>query len=107
MSLESMDISSRFSLNTLEYSVIIAKLAGCTQSSLGHELAENLKPSTDPSEVASRLDVTDDARRFFDRERSIPTFQGLHDIRDGLARAEKGGILNPGELWLIDVTIKS
>jgi len=97
----------RFSLAPLEYQVIVDRLAGATQSEPGRMLARKLQPSTSRSEVLTRLDYTDDARRFFDRERSLPTFQGLQDIREQISRAGKGGILSPSELWRINSTIKS
>ncbi len=101
------DIPNRYSLYVLEYAVIIDRLAGSTQSTLGHELAESLLPSADPAEINNRLDFTDDARRFFDRESVLVSFQGLNDILDSTGRAGKGGLLGPGELWKINSTLKS
>ncbi len=101
------EIADRYSLDALEYDIIIERLAGRTQSSLGRELAEKLLPSSDGAEVATRLDYTDDARRFFDRESALVSFQGLNDIRDKIGRASKGGILGPPELWLVNSTLKS
>jgi len=102
-----IDIAARFSLNALEYKVVIAKLAGATQSTLGFELAEKLLPSTDLDEVSMRLDYTDDARRFFDRESIIPSFQGLQDVRQQVARAGKGGFLSATELYRVNVSLKA
>lgn len=99
--------SRRFSLNPLEYKVIVTKLAGQTQSTLGYELASELLPSTDAAEIRTRLDYTDDARHFFDRERAIPSFQGIQDVREQLARAAKGGFLSSIELARLNSTLKS
>jgi len=107
MSATPMDISARFSLAALEYPVIVRKLAGATQSSIGKELAEKLLPTSDGRELATRLDYTDDARRFFDRERAIPSFQGLQDVREQVARSAKGGFLSAIELWKVNSTLKS
>jgi len=102
-----IDIRNRFSLASLEYQSVIDKLARQTQSSLGHEIAASLLPSSDPGEVANRLDYTDDARLFFDRESVIPSFQGLIDVHDQVGRAGKGGILSATELHRVNSTIKS
>lgn len=104
---EELSISERYSLSVLEYSTIIRKLAGCTQSSLGYALAENLEPSSDLAEISRRLDYADDARRFLDRESVIPTFQGMSDIREQLARAAKSGILSASELYKVNATLKA
>ena len=102
-----LTIGDRFSLDALEYPSIIRRLAGATQSTLGHELAANLEPASDAAEVARRLDYTDDARMFFDRESALPTFQGMHDIHEQLARAAKGGLLGAAELWKVNATLKA
>lgn len=102
-----MNITTRYSLVSLEYDVIIGRLAGSTQCELGRELAENLLPSSDEVEVRTRLDYTDDARGFFDRERALPSFQGIHDIHEHVARTAKGGFLSATELWKINSTLKS
>ena len=102
-----LSTSDRFSLDALEFPVIVRKLAGNTQSSMGFDLAIALEPSSDAAEVERRLDYTDDTRRFFDRESMLPTFQGMHDIREQLARAGKSGTLGAGELWKVNATIKS
>ncbi|HEX9744568.1 MAG TPA: MutS2/Smr-associated SH3 domain-containing protein, partial [bacterium] len=104
---DQIDIADRYSLGVLEYPAIIKKLAGSTQSKLGYSIAEKLLPLSDSREISRRLDITDDARHFFDRERAIPTFQGLNDVFDSVGRAQKGGQLNPHELHLVNVTIKS
>lgn len=104
---DEMDIARRFSLDTLEYDIVVDKLAGSTQSSLGRELAEKILPGTDRDEIEIQLDYTDDARRFFDHESVLPSFQGISDIQSQVARAGKGGILSASELWRINATIKS
>jgi DNA mismatch repair protein MutS2 len=101
------EIRERYSLDVLEYDVIIHRLAGCTQSPLGHELAEELLPSSNAGEIRTRLDFTDDARRFFDRESALVTFQGLNDVRDPVGKAGKGGLLGVIELWKVNSTLKS
>ena len=100
-------ISNRFSLDTLEYHFVVDRLTGSTQSPLGRELAEKILPLYNRDEIELRLDYTDDARRFFDHEQSLPSFQGMHDIRGPVARAGKGGFLGAPELWKINATVKS
>lgn len=107
MEQEELNISNRFSLETLEYSFVVDRLMGATQSSLGRELAEKIEPIVDRGEIELRLDYTDDARRFFDHERALPSFQGLNDVRDPVARSGKGGFLSASELWKINATVKS
>jgi len=102
-----IEIRDRFSLVPLEYQTIIDKLARQTQSALGHKVAAELLPSSNVTEVAGRLDYSDDARSFFDRESTIPSFQGLQDCHDQLGRASKGGILSATELHKVNSTIKS
>ncbi|HDS30232.1 MAG TPA: hypothetical protein ENN67_04225 [Firmicutes bacterium] len=104
---QSSGIRERFSLVVLEYDTVIGRLAGCTQSPLGHELASSLLPSSNIDEIRTRLDFTDDARNFFDRESKLVTFQGLNDVRDPVGKAGKGGFLGPVELWKINATLKS
>ncbi|MCX6647243.1 MAG: Smr/MutS family protein [bacterium] len=105
--MDDLNISNRFSLVTLEYDFVVERLAGSTQSSLGRELAEKIQPGWNREDIELRLDYTDDARRFFDHERALPSFQGLNDVRSQVARAGKGGFLSAPELWKINAAIKS
>ena len=107
MTAADIDIKARYSLVSLEYDVIVRKVAGSTQSEPGKALALKLLPSSDASEVNTRLDYTDDARRFFDRERALPSFQGIQDVHEPVAKAAKGGFLSAAEFWRINATLKS
>ncbi|MFH1676996.1 MAG: Smr/MutS family protein, partial [bacterium] len=49
----------------------------------------------------------DEARNFFDRERALPTFQGIMDMREHVGRAGKGSVLDPVSLYKINATLKS
>lgn len=81
----------------LGYTQVIDNLCQYTVSNLGRELAHNLKPAQDPRRVAALQQETDQARALLDRGGHVP-LPGLADIRETLARAEKGAVLKPGDL---------
>lgn len=87
-------------LRILEYDKIIGKLEERASSSLGKDLALELKPYTDADLVKQAQKETTDAVNCILRKGS-PPLGGIHDIRSLVKRAEAGGILNPGELLKI------
>jgi DNA mismatch repair protein MutS2 len=100
---EAMPLDNKV-LHTLEYFRIIEMLCGQTSTSLGRELAEQLTPSGDYGEVGRRLAVTDEAVAVL-RLKGSPPFGGIRDIRSGVFRAAKGGMLHGEELLEIADTI--
>ncbi|HPM25412.1 MAG TPA: endonuclease MutS2, partial [Phycisphaerae bacterium] len=66
-------------------------------SALGKALVERMKPARDPALVHTRLAETSEARRMLAEVGEAP-FGGLHDLRDAIRRAEKGGVLTAAEL---------
>ncbi|GAB6926815.1 endonuclease MutS2 [Paenibacillus sp. JCM 10914] len=91
-------------LQTLEYRKILNSLAQYTQTSMGKEQAEELKPQTDLEPVKDLLAATDQAYTV-DRLKGNPSFRGVTDINDALKRARIGGTLSPHELLATSNTI--
>lgn len=92
------------SLHTLEYNKIIQKLLAHTQTSLSHDLVEELKPQQDLGRILHLLEETDEAVHI-DRMKSVPPFGGIRNIQASLTRARIGGVLSASELLEIATTI--
>jgi DNA mismatch repair protein MutS2 len=84
-------------LHTLEYDKIVRQLNASCATSLGKELAEKLRPTTDLREAVRLLQETDEAVRAVSIKGSAP-FGGISDVRPSLTRAKLGGMLQPSEL---------
>lgn len=91
-------------LLTLEYRKILNKLMQYTQTSMGRERAEQLKPSSDFEGVKRLLQATDEGATV-DRLKGIPSFNGVSDIGAALKRASIGGMLGTNELLSVGNTI--
>lgn len=96
-----MDLSV---LKTLEYYKIRTMLSERSSSILGRELAEELVPICEFSEVEERIAETQEAREILDAMSNIP-LGGIRDIRVLLKRAEIGSTLAPDELVAIGSTL--
>lgn len=70
------------------------------------ELAEALRPSTDFAEVCRLLNQTEDAFSLIARF-GAPSFSGLKNINNPLARANAGGALHQRELLRIGFTLRA
>jgi len=81
----------------LEYDKIRVQLAEETLSGLGRELALELSPLRSTAAVRAAIAETTEARTILAAGAQIPLW-GLADVRPLLARAEKAGVLNAGEL---------
>lgn len=90
-------------LHTLEYRKILNKCASYTQTSMGKQITENLKPDTDLESVKRLLQATDEAYTV-DRLKGTPSFGGITDVSGALKRAKIGGTLSPHELLAIGKT---
>ena len=85
------------SLKTLEYDVILEKLAQLCQSKSAKELAIKLNPVFDIAEAQLMLDYTAEADHIlFDLSMS-PTF-AVEDIHESIGRVKKGATLSIPEL---------
>ncbi len=85
------------SLLVLEYPQVRERLAAATSFEPGRRLAEALLPSDDPVIVTRGLDETDQARQLLE-ERSTVGIGSAHDIGPWVARAVRGGRLDPPAL---------
>ncbi|MEG2291341.1 MAG: endonuclease MutS2 [Clostridium sp.] len=88
------------SLRVLEFSKVKEKLKFYAVTSGGKELIDSLMPYDTCFEVRNKLQETNEALDILVRKGSAP-FEGLHDVRDGLVRAEKLGVLTAGQLLRI------
>lgn len=85
---------------TLELDKILALLAARTNIGAAAEAALDLTPSSDLSEIVSRLGETDDATRLISYY-SAPSFGRASAVNGQLRRAESGGTLSMHDLLLI------
>ncbi|MBQ9460236.1 MAG: endonuclease MutS2, partial [Oscillospiraceae bacterium] len=85
------------SIRVLELPRVLALLEQKAVSDAAKEKARSLEPSTDIDEVRRLLDETDAAREMILLKGS-PSFSGVKDVSEALARAERGGMLNTREL---------
>jgi len=92
------------SAQLLEFPLIRARLAAYAAFEPSRRLAQAVEPATDPIIVIRRLDETDEARWLLSEKPSIG-IGGAHDIGPVLARASRGGRLDPSELWAVVETL--
>ncbi|MGF7060752.1 endonuclease MutS2 [Brassicibacter mesophilus] len=93
-------------LRVLEYSKIIQMLINKTESSLGKQLAENLKPSLNIDKVEYLQNETDEGVSIIIK-RGSPPLGGIHDILSEIRRAEIGATLTPGALIRVADTLRA
>ena len=84
-------------LRVLEYNKVKEKLKKYALTSGGKDLIESLCPYDSIYEVKKNLEETNEALDLLIRKGN-PPFEGLHDTREALERAKKGGVLTPGQL---------
>jgi DNA mismatch repair protein MutS2 len=92
-------------LNTLEFPQILTRLAQHTSFSAGRDLALALRPSPVFAEVEHKLQETREARHLLDAHGGI-SLGGVHDIRPLAQNAQRGAILQPGNLLDIHSTLR-
>ena len=93
-------------LATTEYSKIISMLAGQASTSIGKDLVEQLKPSTNFEDVKHQLTLTDEAAAIY-RLKGLPPFTGIKNIESSLKRARIHALLNGQELYDIATTSRA
>lgn len=91
---------------TLELDKVLEMLKNETSCEDAAELALALRPSTDFIAVCNMLSQTEDAYSLIARF-GAPSFSGLHNVSNPLARASAGGSLNQHELLTIASTLRS
>ncbi|MCL1948830.1 MAG: endonuclease MutS2 [Turicibacter sp.] len=84
-------------INILELNKIKGFVLGHCASSLGHDKVNNLKPSTDPSEVEYALNQSEEALRIIMALGEAP-MGGVTDITEAIKRARISAMLSPQEL---------
>ena len=87
-------------LRVLEFNKIKEKLRKYAVTSGGKELVDNLAPYSSAYEVRETLEESREALELLIKKGN-PPFEGLHDVREGIERAKKGGCLNPAQLLYI------
>lgn len=93
-------------LNTLEFPLILARLAAHTSFSAGKELALALEPSPVLAEVRQRLQETREARLLLDTGGGV-SLGGVHDIRSLAHHARRGAVLPPVDLLNVRDTLRA
>ena len=84
-------------LAALELPAVVERLAAAAETEHGAASARALEPSADPVEVGRRQSLTAEAVALL-RAAAEPSLAGIADVRDLVERAERGGVLHPGEL---------
>ena len=85
------------SIRTLELPAVLEMLSAKAVSEAAREKSRHIMPATDRQEVLRLLDETDAARERLGLYGS-PSFSGVKDVSEPLARADRGGMLNTREL---------
>lgn len=88
------------SLRVLEWPKIRSQVAERASFSLGKELVEGLEPSTDLETVRKELALTSEALALIWKA-GDPPMGGASDVRAGIQRAQRGGVLDEGQLLAI------
>ncbi len=93
-------------LSTLELPKILERLASYCSFEVSSDLAIRLAPATESVEVRRRLAETAQARAALNANDNL-TIGGAHDVRNIVAHAARGGVLEPQELLDIRDTLVS
>lgn len=91
---------------TLELDKVLELLKNETTCDDAGELALEIKPSNDFITVCNMLSQTEDAYSLLARF-GAPSFSGLRNVNNSLARAAAGGSLNQRELLTLGYTLRS
>ena len=99
-------MTTQKTLATLEFTSVRDLLAERTSFAPGRERALALEPETDLASAERLQDETAAAKALV---RATPSagLRGAQDIRDGLRRADLGGILDPAQLLAIATTVRA
>ncbi|KAB3534381.1 endonuclease MutS2 [Alkaliphilus pronyensis] len=93
------------SLRVLEFKKIVERLTEKCRSSLGKELAKEIKPSTQINEVKGYQQETSEAQALLIKRGNVP-IDGIHDVAHMIRRAEIGSYLDPGQLLIVKDTLR-
>jgi DNA mismatch repair protein MutS2 len=92
------------SLHTLEYMLILERLSEHASFSASKDLAQSLRPSSDPEWVQQRLNETTEARHLLSLQADV-TIGGARDVRESVEAAERGVILEPHQILDVKNTL--
>ena len=85
------------SIRTLELPAVLEMLSAKAVSEAARERCRRITPATEREDVLRLLDETDAAKERLGLYGS-PSFTGVRDVSEPLARADRGGMLNTREL---------
>ena len=85
------------SIRTLELPAVLEMLSAKAVSEAAREKSRHIMPAVERQEVLRLLDETDAAKERLGLYGS-PSFSGVKDVSEPLARADRGGMLNTREL---------
>lgn len=92
-------------LKVLEFNKIKDRLKEYAITTSSKEIIDKLEPYETIYEVKRKLKETDEALDLL-ITKGNPPFEGLHDVKEGVERAKKGGILSAGQLLKIGGMLK-
>jgi len=93
-------------LKTLEFDKILNILVSFCPVEAAHKKILDISPSVTAEEIKKRLKETSEAKVLI-QTKSTPSFSGVKDITDHLARADKGSCLNMKELLEIGALLRT
>jgi DNA mismatch repair protein MutS2 len=93
-------------INTLELPKILARLSNHCAFTASIELAQQLKPATNATEVQRRLAETSEAKEALLKNDQL-SIGGAHDVREPVRLAARGGTLEPKDLLDVRDTVES
>lgn len=94
------------SLRVLEFSKIKEKIKIYTQTPVAKEIIDELKPYSNVYEIRERLQETREATDILIKKGS-PPFEGIHDVREGISRAEKAATIGAAELYRLGALLRA
>lgn len=92
-------------LRILEFDKVKNKLRKYAITSGGKELIDSLSPYNSIYEVEHKLEETNEALDILIKK-GAPPFEGLHETKEEIERAVKGGTLNPSQLLKIESMLR-
>ena len=93
-------------VKTLEFDKILSILVSYCPIEAAHDRILEISPSVSAEEIKKKLKETSEAKLLI-QTKSTPSFSGVKDITDHLARADKGSCLNMKELLEIGSLLRT
>jgi DNA mismatch repair protein MutS2 len=92
------------SIQKLELPLILERLSTFAAFSASKTLARELEPTADSQQIARRLQETAEARKLLSITDDV-TVGGARDVREQVGAAERGAVLEPGQLLDVKHTL--